>query len=269
MAKRPERDAGDQPSDTSRPGSGPGGPARPEGTGDVVKRGTSPQEEPEDDSGPDPYEALAAQAKQAGPPPPAEREQLMAAATNGDQGARQALANGHLGWVARAAEERAGRGLSQGDLFQEGSIGLMRAIDEFGGSGLADFEAFARERVVEEMERALKQEEKAQEDARRLIQAAEDYQRAEFGLRTELGREATPAELAAKLEWSQDRLEAIAAMVEEAQRRHDEELLVYLDPEELDLDRLLESQEDPAGRPAQSGRLDRRPFPPAEGPSRN
>jgi vacuolar-type H+-ATPase subunit E/Vma4 len=119
------------------------------------------------------------------------------------------------------------------------------------------------------MERALKQEEKAQEDARRLIQAAEDYQRAEFGLRTEFGREATPAELAAKLEWSQDRLEAIAAMVEEARRRHDEELLVYLDPEELDLDRLLESQEDPAGRPAQSGRLDRRPFPPAEGPSRN
>jgi DNA-directed RNA polymerase sigma subunit (sigma70/sigma32) len=139
MAKRPERDAGDQPSETSRPPSGPDGPARPEGTGDVVKRGTSPQEAREEDSVPDPYEALAAQAKQAGPPSPAEREQLMAAATNGDQGARQALTNGHLGWVARAAEERAGRGLSQGDLFQEGSIGLMRAIDEFGGSGLADF----------------------------------------------------------------------------------------------------------------------------------
>ena len=81
MAKPPERDAGDQPSDTTRPPSGPGGPARPEGTGDVVKRGTFPEEAPEDDSGPDPYEALAAQAKQAGPPPPAEREQLMAAAT--------------------------------------------------------------------------------------------------------------------------------------------------------------------------------------------
>lgn len=269
MAKRPEGDAGDQPSDTSGPLSGPGGPARQEGTGDVVKRGTSPPEAPEDDSGPDAYEALAAQAKQAGPPPAGEREQLMAAATDGDQGARQALANGHLGWVARAAEERAGRGLSQGDLFQEGSIGLMRAIDEFGGSGLADFEAFARERVAEEMERALKQEEEAQEDGRRLIQAAEDYQRAEFGLRTELGREATPAELAAKLEWSQDRLEVIAAMVEEARRRHDEELLIYLDPEEVDLDRLLEGQQDPAGRPAQSGRLDRGSYPPAEGPSRN
>src|ERR1700730_1380222 len=162
---------------------------------------------------------LDAQARKAGPPPPAEREQLMAAATNGGQGARQALTNGHLGWVARAADERAGRGLSQGDLFQEGSIGLMRAIDEFGGSGLADFEAFARERVVEEMERALKHEDKAQEDARRLIQAAEDYQRAEFGLRTELGREATPAELAAKLEWSQDRLGGIAARCGAARAR--------------------------------------------------
>jgi DNA-directed RNA polymerase specialized sigma subunit len=168
--------------------------------------------------------------------------------------------------VAQAAEERAGRGLSPGDLFQDGCLGLMKAIDDFGTSGRPDFEGFARELVADHMERALRQEDQAQEDARRLIQAAEDYQRAEFSLRRELGREATPAELAAKLEWPRDRIESIANMVEDARRRHDEELLVYLDPEEVDLDRLLEAQEEPPPPSADDLGKPRRPGKRGEGP---
>jgi RNA polymerase primary sigma factor len=161
--------------------------------------------------------------------------------------------------VAQAAEERVGRGLSPGDLFQEGSLGLMRAIDDFGASGRSDFEVFAKELVAEQMERALRQEDQAQEDARRLIQAAEDYQRAEFSLRRELGREAAAAELAAKLEWPQDRIEVIASMVEDARRRHDEELLVYLDPDDIDLDQLLGPQDEPAPPSADDSGPARRP----------
>jgi DNA-directed RNA polymerase specialized sigma subunit len=122
----------------------------------------------------------------------------------------------------------------------------MKAIDEFPGSGRSDFEAFAREQVSEHMEQAIAQEDSAQQESRRLLQAAEDYQLAEFSLGRELGRDATPGEIAAKLEWPQDRTAAIAAMVAEARRRHDEELLNYLDPEDLDLDGLLRGAEDAA-----------------------
>jgi RNA polymerase sigma factor (sigma-70 family) len=254
MAKRPERDAGDQPSDS-----------RIIPAGDV-KRGTSPAAAEDTDSATAVFEAMAALAREATPPSPAEHARLVAAATAGDSRARESLANAHLGWVAQAAADRAGRGLSPGDLFQDGCLGLMKAIDDFDASGRPDFEVFARELVADQMERALRQEEQAQEDAHRLIQAAEDYQRAEFSLRREHGREATPAELAAKLEWPEDRIKAIANMVEDARRRHDEELLVYLDPDEVELDRLLEAQEElPAPSPDDLG-TPRRPGNRGEGP---
>jgi DNA-directed RNA polymerase specialized sigma subunit len=179
-----------------------------------------------------------------------EQARLVEAATKGDPQARESLIREQLGWVQQAAGQRAGRGLSEGDLVQEGSLGLMKAIEEFPASGRPDFEAFAREQVAEHMEQAIAQEDSAQEESRRLVQAAEDYQLAEFSLRRELGRQATPAEIAAKLEWPQDRTDAIADMVVEARRRHDEELLNYLDPEDLDLDGLLSGAEDAADHQA-------------------
>jgi RNA polymerase sigma factor (sigma-70 family) len=267
MAKRPERDPGDQPSDPKISPAASGRSDSPP-AGRHVKRGTSPTpaEEEETDSSAGAFEVVAALARQAAPPSPAEHARLIAEATRGDFLARESLANAHLGWVAQAAEERSGRGLSPGDLFQEGSLGLMRAIDDFGASGRLDFEVFARELVADQMERALRQEDQAQEDARRLIQAAEDYQRAEFSLRRELGRDATSAELAAKLEWPRDRIEGIASMVEDARRRHDEELLIYLEPDDPDLDGLLEAQEGPPTPGADDGGPARRPGQRGEGP---
>jgi DNA-directed RNA polymerase specialized sigma subunit len=143
----------------------------------------------------------------------------------------------------------------------------MKAIEEFPSSGRTDFETFAREQVSEHMEHAIAQEDSAQEESRRLVQAAEDYQLAEFSLRRELGRDATPAEIAAKLEWPQDRTDAIAGMVAEARRRHDEELLNYLEPEDLDLDRLVAGAEDAAdGRARPNGTNGGGPSP-SQGPT--
>jgi DNA-directed RNA polymerase sigma subunit (sigma70/sigma32) len=161
------------------------------------------------------------------------------------------LVTAHLGWVQNAAQERAGRGLSEGDLVQEGSLGLMKAIQDFPDSGRRDFESFAHEQAAAQMERALAEEGVAQEESRRLIEAAEDFQRVEFALKRELGRDATPAEIAAKLEWPQDRTDGIAEMVTEARLRHDEELLQYLDPDDLDLDRLGDAYTGEPGGPAE------------------
>ena len=169
---------------------------------------------------------------------------LVEAATRGDPEAKESLIRDQLQWIQQAAGQRAGRGLSEGDLVQEGSLGLIKAIDEFAGSGRTDFEAFAREQVSDHMEQAIAQEDRAQEESRRLVQAAEDFQLAEFTLRRELRRDPTAAEVAAKLEWPQDRTEAIAEIVGDARRRHDDELLNYLEPEDLDLDSLLAGSDD-------------------------
>lgn len=177
-------------------------------------------------------------------PDAAEHDRLLMAASFGDQQARDSLTRTHLDWVMAAARERAGRGLSEGDLFQEGTIGLIEAIESFESSGQADFEPFARARVADHMERALGDEERAVQDGKMLVQAAEEYERVEVATRKELGRAATDVELAQKLEWSVERTAEIRQMVEEARRRHDEELLQYLELEEIDVDEIVERRRD-------------------------
>jgi RNA polymerase sigma factor (sigma-70 family) len=188
-------------------------------------------------------EDLAAAAGSDHRPDPAEHERLLDAAGRGDQNAREALTRAHLDWVLAAARERLHRGLSEGDLFQEGSIGLIEAITDFRKSGCPDFETFARDLVARHMDRALGDEEKALKEREMLLQAAHDYVEAEVRARGELGRPATDLELAAKLEWPLQRTQEIGLMVADARRRHDEEILQYLELDELDLDSLIDDQD--------------------------
>jgi DNA-directed RNA polymerase specialized sigma subunit len=211
--------------------------------------GSSPNPEPGEEGLDERHvEDLAAAALSAHRPDEAEHRRLIEAAGRGDQEARDSLTNAHLDWVLSAARERADRGLSQSDLFQEGTIGLMEAIRSFPSSGRTDFEAFVREQVAVHMERALGDEKKAVDDSQMLLQAAHDYVEAELKARQDLGRSPTNLELAAKLEWSTQRTEEIGLMVADARRRHDEEIIQYLEPDEIDLDTLTEDQNGPDGK---------------------
>ena len=173
---------------------------------------------------------LAGEARRGNRPDPAEHDRLLEAASRGDNRAREALLSAHLDWVESAAAERRDRGLSEGDLFQEGALGLMEAIRSLPSAGSAEFEFVCKREIAVYMDRALADEAAAVRDAEMLVRAAEDYERTEVGLRGELGREATVAELAEKLEWTTERTEEVGRMVHDARRRHDEELLEYLDP---------------------------------------
>jgi DNA-directed RNA polymerase specialized sigma subunit len=211
--------------------------------------GFSPSPEPDQEGLDERHvEDLAAAAARAHRPDEAEHERLIEAAGRGDQSARDSLTSAHLDWVLTAARERADRGLSESDLFQEGTIGLMEAIRSFPASSRTDFEAFAREQVADHMERALGDEQKAVDDSRMLLEAAHDYVEAELKARQDLGRTATNLELAAKLEWSTQRTEEIGLMVADARRRHDEEILQYLELDDIDLGTRTEDQNGPDGR---------------------
>jgi DNA-directed RNA polymerase sigma subunit (sigma70/sigma32) len=191
---------------------------------------------------------VAAAAAHGHQPDAEEHRRLLRAAGRGDVEARESLTRAHLDWVMSAAQERVERGLSQGDLFQEGTIGLILAIERYGESGETDFEAFARREVARHMDRALGEEERAVRDGHMLVQAAHDYAEAEVSVRHELGRAASDAELAQKLEWSIKRTREIGQMVADARRRHDEELLQYLEPGDIDLDTLIEERPNGDGR---------------------
>jgi hypothetical protein len=55
-------------------------------------------------------------------------------------------------------------------------------------------------------------------------------------LRREIHRPPTTTEIAEKLEWTVDRTQYVASVVADARRRHDEELLEFIDPDAIDFD---------------------------------
>ncbi|MBO0702506.1 MAG: hypothetical protein J2P38_06210 [Candidatus Dormibacteraeota bacterium] len=186
-------------------------------------------------------------------PDAAQRRELLARVAQGDRAARELLLEQHLALVVAVARERPQgdeRSLSGEELFQEGTIGLLSAIDAYATSGVGDFETFARSRIASEMAAAEAAEDDAREQDREVVAAAEAYQRAEFLFRREHGRQATIEELAHLLEWSDERTEEVATMVDAARRQHDEDLLEYLDAEDVspeELQSLLEERAGPDG----------------------
>jgi RNA polymerase sigma factor (sigma-70 family) len=167
---------------------------------------------------------------------PDEQDRMLKAAGGGDQASQERLVAAYLPTVVRLAAARADEGLSVPDLVQEGSIGLLQAVREFAGSGERDFRAFAEAHIAGQLTRAIEEEAAAVREAQLLVTAAEDYARTEVLLRRTLLRAPTEAELAEKLEWTVERLRYVAKTVDDARRRHDEELLAYIDPETIALD---------------------------------
>jgi DNA-directed RNA polymerase sigma subunit (sigma70/sigma32) len=166
----------------------------------------------------------------------AEERRLLELAAHGDKPSQERLVAANLAMVVRLAEARDDKGLSVPDLVQEGSIGLVDAVQSFSRSGAQDFDAFAEQKVAEQMDAALAAEAAAVRDGELLVAAANDYERTELLMRRELHRPATTAEIAEKLEWTVERTQYVASVVADARRRHDEELLEFIDPDAIDFD---------------------------------
>jgi len=165
-----------------------------------------------------------------------EERVLFERAAAGDKGSQDRLVAAKLDLVIRLAAARGEQPLSVSELVQEGSIGLVEAVRSFASSGDADFQRFAGRLITESMDAAIALEGASVRDAELLVAAATDYERTELLMRREVGREATEAELAEKLEWTVERTRYVAHVVADARRRHDEELLAFVDPAAINFD---------------------------------
>lgn len=176
------------------------------------------------------------QARMAQPLRPGEEETLLQRSALGDRSSQDRLVAVNLAMVVRLASTRADQGLSAPDLVQEGSIGLLEAVRSFRDSGEVDFARFAELRVGAQMDAAIAAEAAAVREVQLLVTAATDYEHTEVVLRQELDRVPTESELAEKLEWTVDRTRYVAKVVADARRRHDEQLLGFIDPELIEYD---------------------------------
>ena len=89
---------------------------------------------------------------------PAEEAELFQRLREGDRAARQVLIRGHLHLVPRVARRYEGRGVPIMDLIQEGSSGLMQAIDRYDPALGKAFRTWALVRIRGQMITALRRQ---------------------------------------------------------------------------------------------------------------
>jgi len=163
-------------------------------------------------------------------PPLANAEEQRLLATQGvdRDAANRTLIEHNLHLVVEAAHARKEHGVPFGDLFQEGTVGLISAVEHY-QPGDGGFHARLVHAIAVTMDDVLAQTEEAQRNDEAFVIACRLLESAQRLLSERLGREATPAELAKLLQWEEARVNVILEMLHGAQVVHDQELLDYLD----------------------------------------
>lgn len=124
--------------------------------------------------------------------------QLIRLAHEGDKTARDRLVSENMGLVWSIVRRFSGRGYEQEDLFQIGSIGLIKAIDKFDLAFDVRFSTYAVPMITGEIKRFLRDDGMIKVSRSIKETAAKAKMTGEL-LKTRLGREATMEEISREL----------------------------------------------------------------------
>ena len=123
-----------------------------------------------------------------------ETTQLIIRAQNGEKSAREILIENNLGLVHHIVRRFMGRGYDAEDLFQIGSIGLMKAIDKFDTTFDVKFSTYAVPMIQGEIKRFLRDDGMVKV-SRTLKENGWKISQANHAMDQELGREPSLMEL--------------------------------------------------------------------------
>ena len=127
-----------------------------------------------------------------------EREDLLAQARSGSREARARMVEENLGLIHSIIRRFAGRGCEAEDLFQIGSIGLVKAIDKFDPSYQVQFSTYAVPLIVGEIKRFLRDDGMIKV-SRSLKETAMKARLTMQQLQNSLGREPTMEEISDRM----------------------------------------------------------------------
>ena len=122
---------------------------------------------------------------------------LFEAAQRGDRRARERVVAERLSAIRSIAMRYRNLGLSVDDLVQEGSVGLLEAIDRYEQGRGSDFESYARFRIRRAIRNALTEQSRLIRLPKHVVERRRAIERAEASLRNATGRTPTAAELGA------------------------------------------------------------------------
>ncbi len=132
-------------------------------------------------------------------------KELIERAHNGDKEAREQLVLENMGLIWSIVRRFAGRGYEQEDLFQIGSIGLIKAVDKFDMSFEVKFSTYAVPMIAGEIKRFLRDDGMIKV-SRSLKEIAYKAYLAREQMEKEMKREPTLKEIALMIEVSEEEL---------------------------------------------------------------
>ncbi|MBE5934226.1 MAG: RNA polymerase sigma factor RpoD [Lachnospiraceae bacterium] len=144
-----------------------------------------------------------------------EEKEIAERINQGDPEAKKRLAEANLRLVVSIAKRYVGRGMLFLDLIQEGNLGLIKAVDKFDYTKGFKFSTYATWWIRQAITRAIADQARTIRIPVHMVETINKFIRAQRQLLQNLGREATPEEIAEYMHLSVDKVREIQKISQE------------------------------------------------------